>query len=189
MPYSNHATWVDMDGNGTMGVLASRWQLRESGQNQWRSFDQYLLWMYDGEVITAFFGHMRAGVSAYNRLVLMDSTGACNMTRYSYYLSNVGEGLRYYVSGVAYMQFWSLGWMLGCEEDPDYFHVEGYDYFTHIYYRPSESAHFSYRQRERTLISYEELNDLMQAYGLHDMTRDVWELPDETQVILAMLTE
>ena len=84
-PFSTHAVLVDMDGNGTQGVIASRLT-----NNQWGGFFlQRLFYIYDGELHSQY-NHMT--VTPGGRLVLIDNVSMSGLSQYTYILMEFIDG-------------------------------------------------------------------------------------------------
>jgi len=181
MPYSTHAIFVDLDGNGTQGVLASRWVQNQRSRH---SFEQYLLWFCGGELRKESPMFFRFSVTPSGRLVMMDEIGACNIFVDLWALLDFVDGELAFIEGVSIRTSWALGWMLEDYDDPDYLHIFGiyYNLITYTNGNPWESHSRSW---EETPITYEEFQEIMVRHGLHDAISHVWEFPDETQTILS----
>ncbi|MCL2223649.1 MAG: hypothetical protein FWB96_01635 [Defluviitaleaceae bacterium] len=187
MPYSTHAVLVCLDGNGTQGILASRWALLENhGGEIHPRFQQYLFWFCNGELRKEpSNGLEQFGVTPAGRLVIMDIISACNITQYSHTLLDFAAGELSFAKSVVRVENWSLGWMLGDYDDPDYFHVHGSEYAVRTYTN-GNPWQLQGRDWESTPITHEEFYDIMTRYGIHGATTRVWEFSDETHAILAM---
>lgn len=171
MPYSTHAVWVDIDGNGTQGVLASRWA---QGQHQWPHFEQYLFWFCGGALRQEALEFRRFGISSTGRLVIMDEAGACNISVFTYSLLDFVGGELSFVKTVAMEEYWAFGWMLEDYSDPDYFHILGAEYFLRTYTN-GNLWQSRYLMWESSPITYEEFSNLMAQYGFYGATTHVWE--------------
>ncbi|MCL2421163.1 MAG: hypothetical protein FWD03_04830, partial [Defluviitaleaceae bacterium] len=180
MPYSTHAVLVGLDSNGTQGVIASRWV---QGQHPRPRFEQYLLWLCNGELRKEAPIFFRFNRTPAGRLVAMDEIGACNITVQLWTLLDFADGELSFTKAAAMREYWALGWMLGDYDDPDYLHTFGtyYNLRTYINGNPWD---IRYQVWEETPLTYEEFQDMMMQYGLHDITNHVWQLPDQTQAIL-----
>jgi len=186
MPYSSHAVLVDLDGNGTQGVIASMWVQR---QGDWHQFKQYLLWLYNGELRKDTLEHGIFGISTKGRLVVVDSIGACNISLDTYSLLDFVDDELSFVKTITFLENWALGWMLGDFDDPDYLHILGTEYGLRTYTNgnPWQSRYRIWESWESCPTSHEEFYDMMTLYGLHDIIVNVWEMPDDTDTILLML--
>jgi len=180
MPYSTHAIVVDIDGNGTQGVLASRWV---QGQGSHYRFRQYLLWLCGDELHKASPAFAWFGITHTGRLVIMDEIGACNISVFTHTLLDFVDGELSNSKTIAMQQHWALGWMLYDYDDPDYLHIFG-TYYTLYTYASGNPWQTQNQVREGVPMTYEEFDNIMTQYGLHNIT-NVWELPDETQAILS----
>jgi len=185
MPYSSHAVMVDIDGNGTQGVLASRWV---QGQRQHYRFEQYLLWLCGDELRKETLQFSRFGISQTGRLVALDILEACNISVFTYTLLDFVDGELSFIKTLAIQEYWALGWMLGDYTDPDYLHAIRTDYYLHIYTN-GNPWRIRYRDWYGHKITCEEFYDILTKYSLYDVTIRVWGLPDETQAILSMLVD
>jgi|GEM_PF-2531477 len=187
MPYSTHAIFVDLDGRGTQGILASRWAVRENHRgalHPW--FQQNLFWFCGGELRKEpSNGLEEFGVTPAGRLVIMAIIGACNITQYSHTLLDFAAGELSFAKSVVRVENWSLGWMLGDYDDPDYLHIHGNEYAVRTYTN-GNPWQLQGRDWESTPITHEEFCDIMTRYGIHGATTRVWEFSDETHAILAI---
>jgi hypothetical protein len=174
MPYSTHAVLVDIDGNGTQGMVASKWV---EGQHQNPHRRQYLFWLCNGELRQQTFGFERFGISSTGRLVFIDVDGACNISLYTYTLFDFVDGELSLVKIMNRWEYWALGWMLEDYCDPDYLHIFGSEYALRTYTND--------RVWEMVSLTHEEFDEMLTQHGLHE-TKDTWELPDETQAILSL---
>jgi len=182
MPYSTHAVWVDLDGNGTVGVLASKWIRTQNGHAR---DVQYVFWQRDGvwhgEPLPTFFPLKK---TAEGRLMTYDSIGACNISFESWTVFDVVDGALIYTTAITKRYYWSLGWMLGDEDDPDYLHIHGtyYTLRTYINGDPSWQSHL--RTWEEIPLDEADFHGEMARLGFRDAPRHVWLWPDASEMML-----
>jgi hypothetical protein len=184
MPYSSHAIWVDLDGNGTQGVLASAWKWEE-GRRPDYFFEQYLFWFCGDELRkeTLEFTPPKFGITPTGRLVVMDDVSFHNLTAdTSYTILDFVTGELRFTKTVNIAEYFTYTWELG--------EISGYEYLGSEYamrtYANGNPWQWQERICETSPITQEEFYDIMTQYGLFGATTFVWELPDETQAILSM---
>ena len=184
MPYDSHAIFVDLDGNGTMGVLASVWRYET---NAWfripHRFEQNVFWIYNDEVREK--SGFSLGVTSSGRLFQFDVDGACGVAVYRYTLFDFADGevVRKYTLGI---------W--------EFYVYTGYIYENGNYFQDHNSpievvdtsfglrtAFDSFWGRYDDSITYEEVYEFMTRHGLHGATHHVWEWANQAHEILSML--
>ena len=197
-PYSSHAILVDLDGNGTQGMLAAKLS------DDWRRYAPFAMYpdpifvhrlfmLYGDEVITvyfhqwpdqaaagrtAYFFHM-AGVTPAGRLVLMPSAAICGFASWAYTLLELSGGYLTPVKSISVDE--TSPW-----DGYRYVHDPGLNEYRLSYH----TEDFWQRDREQDIpLTYEEFHELLILYGLHGTTFNVWELPDETDAILLMFAD
>jgi len=173
MPYSYHAVLVDVDGQGTMGVVASRWAFEGDRNYPFAfsnvisihpSFSQRLFFIYDGDLYEV--GGQQWGVTPSGRLVAVMRDGACDIAVTEYMLLSVSSGS---LIGVKAVSIWDQTW--------------GDNHYA-VNYHINE---FLWRDREQDQsLAYDEFNEIMNRYGLYGTTTNLWELSDDTYRILEM---
>jgi|GEM_PF-5530100 len=177
-PYNAHAVWVDVDGAGTRGVLASkmttdRAQYASGAMHPGDIFVQRLFIEYEGEVLAIELADS-PGVTAYGRLVLLPRAdiAAQSVIAYTLLAFSHGEIVGVQSMGTAIYRVW--------------------DGYTHQdapalnrYFINDHTGHFWDRdwENDRTL-THEEAHAFKAQYGLHEIASPVWTLPNEKQALL-----
>jgi len=176
---SYHAILVDLDGNGTQGMLASKWS---SDRQRYQPshpdiftpvFVQKLFYLYDNQLHETDGGW---DVTPAGRLVRISGADGQGMSIKSYTLFDFVNGEITPLKTISVTEYWRLDWY-GFQ--PDY---EGNTYF--YTYHPGVDF-WSGNWEQAQPITHEEFNEIMTRYGLQGMT-ELWELPDETRAILQM---
>jgi len=176
MPYNSyHAVLVDVDGQGTLGVVASRWAFdcdRHNPLTSWDSisihpsFTQRLFFIYDNQ-LHELDGQW--GVTPSGRLVALLFTGACDILMTEYILLDVNDGG---LNGVKSISITEQTW--------------GDNYYS-VNYHVNEFFMSDFEERQS--LTRTEFDEMMDRYGLHGTNIHLWELPDNTYEILAMIGE
>ena len=187
MPCYSHAMMVDLDGYGNLGVVATRWRANPQSQFAPYLLEQYLFWLYEDELHKGRLSFEKFGVTASDRLVVTDEIGACNITLYTYALLGFYGNELMRIKTFTIRQSWALGWMLGDYDDPDYMHFFGTYYYMRTHAAQQWNTHVS--NWTETELTYEEFTSIMVQYSLHNITANIWELPDQTEEILIMLND
>jgi len=172
-PYSYHAMLVDVDGQGTLGMVASRWTFERGREYPFAAgdfigrhpnFSQRLFIMY-GDELHEIDGH-QWGVTPTGRLVAVMRTGACDMLLTDHILLDVNDGQLVGVKSISiFEQTWG-------------------DNYYHINHHINEFFWSDFEQRQD--LTHEEFNELMNRYGLYGTTTNLWTLSDDTYKILEM---
>ena len=176
MPYNSyHAVLVDVDGQGTPGVVASRWTFygdRHNPLTSWGSvsihpnFAQRLFFIYDNQLHEV---DGQWGVTPSGRLVALSFDGACDILMTTYMLLNVNNGR---LVGVKSISVTEQTW--------------GDNHYS-VNYHINEFLMDDWEQRQR--LTREEFDEMMDKYGLRGTNINLWELPDDTYRILVMLAD
>ena len=181
MPYANHAIFVDMDGIGTVGVLASRWRYETRAlRSNTHRFEQNIFWLCDGDVREEVVWDLSTTLSG--QLVQISVDGACNntVTRYTLFGFVDGELVRTTTLGI--WEFWvHTGHIYengNIFEDPNSPIV-----VLEVNYGLATHWRVPYRYDD---ITSEEAYEFMTQHDLHGATHHVWEWADQTHEILAM---
>ena len=179
-PYSYHAILVDMDGNGTMGMIASKWYFdgdRQRSPSSWGSvwinpsYTQSLFFMHNGEMKEIPWGPW--GVTQSGRLVRVVADGICNMTIREFSLVEIDEDAGTLIPTISFfITEFSLS--------ENYYSVECPFGSLDNYFPEGQWG------GPRRSLTREEFNELMGRYGMHDLRANSWEAPDETYTILGM---
>ena len=177
MPYNSyHAVLVDVDGQGTPGVVASRWAFdcdRHNPLTSWDSisihpsFAQRLFFIYDNQLHEV--DGRQWGVTPSGRLVALSFTGASDILMTEYILLNVDDGR---LVGVKSISITEQTW--------------GDNYYS-VNYHIDEFFTSDFEQRQS--LTRAELDEMMDMYSLHGTSIHIWELPDDTYEILGMIAE
>ena len=168
---SYHAVLVDVDGQGTLGMVASRWTFDGDRNNHSASsrgsifispsFTQKLFFMYDNQLHEV---EGRWGVTPSGRVVRLLFDGICDMGITDQILLSVDDGR---LVGEKIITIIST--------------TLGYDSYSINYYLNG----VLFREHQQNLTQAE-FDELMEYYGLRGITFDSWDLPDDTYKILMM---
>ena len=173
MPYSYHAVLVDVDGQGTPGVVASRWAFDGDRHYPFAfsnfisihpNFTQRLFFMCDNQ-LREIDGQW--GVTPSGRLVAISFDGACDILLTVYMLLNVNDGRMVGVKSISILEEFAVG-----------------ESHYSVNYHINEFLINDWEQRQ--WITREEFNELMDKYGLYGTRTNSWELLDDTYKILMM---
>ena len=173
MPYSYHAVLVDVDGQGTPGVVASRWFFDGDRRYPFAfsdfisiapRFEQKLFFIYDNQLheVTG----RQWGVTPSGRLVALDFIGACDILMTDYILLNVDDGR---LVGIKSISITEMTW--------------GDNHYS-VNYHINEFLMRDFEQSQS--LTHAEFNELMNKHGLYGTSINLWELPDDTYRILEM---
>ena len=175
MPYSYHAVLVDVDGQGTPGMVASRWTFEGDRRHPfafgnfisiWPHFTQRLFFMYDNQLHEV---DGQWGVTPSGRLVALSFVGACDILMTEYILLSVDDGSLVGVKSVSITeQTWG-------------------DNFYSVNYHINEFLASDFEQSQS--LTHAEFDEMMARYGLHGTRINSWELPNDTYMVLAMEAE
>lgn len=179
MPYSTHAVLVDIDGNGTIGVLASKWT------DDWYSyftfsmpnpaFVQRLFYIYDNRLQSA---ETRFTVTPGGLLVLTDEAGMSGMNFRAYSLLGLINGTITPRLTFGITQWWPFD---------DYGWIPNADPYRREYMMTYYQSRVFERDWEQDIpLTGEQFHDLLAQHGLTEVLANAWLLPDETASILAM---
>jgi len=169
---SYHAVLVDVDGQGTPGVVASRWAFDGDRNHPFSfsnfihihpSFSQKLIFVYDGQ-LHEVYGHW--GVTPAGRVVALAFDGACDIAMTTYTLLDITDG---HVVGTKALIVWDMSW--------------GDNYYS-VNYHVNEHLVEDFNHRQS--LTRAEFEELMDMYGLHGTSVHLWELPNDTYNILSM---
>jgi len=174
MPYSYHAVLVDVDGQGTPGVVASRWAFDGDRSNPlssgWGSifihpnFTQTLFFIYDNQLHEVY--GRQWGVTPSGRLVAISIDGASDITITDYMLLDVNDGRLVGVKSISISEHtWS-------------------DNHYSVNYHINEFLTRDFEQSQS--LTPAEFDELMNSYGLYGTNINLWELPNDTYRILGM---
>ncbi|MCL1997237.1 MAG: hypothetical protein FWG65_00540, partial [Turicibacter sp.] len=173
MPYSYHAAWVDIDGRGTLGVLASRWFFdgdRPPRPSHWGSistrpnFEQRLFFMHDNQLQEVDLWSL--GATPSGRLVKITADGICDMLVTTYTPLDLVDGELTGVKSVIIAEFTrEENWYA-----VNYHHIDG-------------NLWRDFGQDKE--ITSEEFHEIMERYGLHGAGA-AWRLPNAAYEILGM---
>jgi len=171
MPYSYHAVLVDVDGQGTPGVVASRWAFDDRSHpfsffnflHIHPSNEQRLFFMYGNQLHEA---QGQWGVAPSGRLVALAFTGACDILMTEYILLDIIDGQLVGVKSISNTeQTWG-------------------DNHYAVNYHINDFLASDFEQMQS--LTRAEFDELMARYGLHGTIANIWELPDDTYKVLAM---
>jgi len=173
MPYNSyHAMLVDADGQGTPGVVASRWTFDGDRHYPFAfsnfisihpSFEQRLFFIYDNKLHEV---DGQWGVTPSGRLVALSFIGACDILVTEYMLLDVNDGN---LVGVKSISITEQTW--------------GDNYYS-VNYHINEFLISDFEQRQS--LTRAEFDEMMDMYGLYDTSINLWELPDDTYRVLIM---
>jgi len=184
-PYSSHAILVYLNDNSTQGMLVSKlsadidkYAPEAVHLNPASVFVQRLFVLYNNEitVIVPEWNWPDIGVTAEGRFIFMPRANGGGDTVRAYTLVEFIDGTLTPFKSLWVHERWIRG--------------EGV-YFPFIYARKFgfnyHSGNFWERNREQDfLLTYEEFDALMIKYRLHDLYKNIWDLPDETDAILLL---
>ena len=175
---STQAILVDVDGGGTPGVMASKWSFStEQGRPY---FTQMLFYIYDSQLRST--GHpplaVIFAVTSAGRLIVMDGADGQGISTRTYTLLGIDNGGIIPAKSISVTEFWRIDGYgidipghLGDDEN--------------LYYLRKLNRDWSWDWEQDQPITHEEFHWFMAQYGLYDVIRDLWELPDDTPEILS----
>lgn len=108
-PFNTHAILVDMDGNGTPGMIAAKRTAEpERYPYTWErgGFVQKLFYIYDGELHYMYRGCHGLTVTPGGRLVFIDNAGMSNLNMNAYTLVGFADGKLAPVVSVSISEWW-----------------------------------------------------------------------------------
>ena len=173
MQHSYHAVLVDVDGQGTPGVVASRWAFDGDRRHPFAfsdfisispRFEQRLFFMYDNQLHE--INWRQWGVTPSGRLVALDFIGACDILMTEHILLRVEDGR---LVGIKSVSITEATW--------------GDNHYS-VNYHINEYLMRDFEQSQS--LTRTEFDELMVRYGLYGTHTNVWELPDDTHRVLAM---
>jgi len=183
MSASTHAILVDVDGNGTQGMLASKWttdvQRYLPASSASSTFVQRVFLLVNNQTRQVALDNM--AVSSAGRLITISGVDGQGISMRAYTLLGLNNGQLTPIKSIAITRYghWEYhgveSWVSTGEAD---------SYF--VNYHTNEFWNRDAAQDQA--ITYAEFNQLLTRYGLHDTSYLVWELPDETNAILSMTT-
>jgi len=214
-PFSTHAILIDMDGNGTLGMVATKLTSWVDWESEVRyGFSQKLFYIYNGELhnMDRWYGGLT--VTPSGRLVFVDVANACNMSQELYTLTEFVNGeLAPTVALFVY-----TGWYHGMDENKNYVwdNSTTFERIVHLAYPTEkiickeEHTFNSWELSDETfeqmrLLENDEIYETLSRYDLLSITRamlpvpgsylceyehmqhTVSHLPDQQQEILAMM--
>ena len=181
MPFVTHAMLVDVDGSGTLGMLASKWTLevqRYLPHSSAQSLLVHRLFLLDnGQILT--FALENIAVTPSGRLVTMGGVDGQGISMSAHTLLEFNNGQLAPVKSIMRTAYghWEYHlvevWVASGEDD-----TYAINYHTTEFWR---------RDAEQDQpITNAEFHELMTRYGLNNANPFFWEFPDETNAILAM---
>ena len=188
MSNSTHAILVDVDGNGTQGVLASKWttdvQRYLPASSAESIFVQRLFLLANNQVRQIELDNM--AVTQAGRLITISSVDGQGISSRAHTLLGFNNGQLTPVKSIAVTRYgeWHYPheWVSSGEANR---------YF--VNYHTNEFWNRNAEQDQA--ITHAEFNELITRYGLHMIGygtmggfATVWELPDQTNAILGMTT-
>ena len=178
---STQAILVDVDGSGTPGIIASKWSfLTDQGRP---FFTQRLFYIYDNQLRHDHhppFAIMFAVTSA-GRLIAIDGADGQGVSMRTYTLLGIEDGIIIPAKSISVTEFWRIdGYGVGVPE-----HL-GDD--ENVYQLRYVDRNWTWDWEQDQPITHGEFHELITRYGLHNVIRDLWELPDDTPAILSIST-
>ncbi|MCL2356675.1 MAG: hypothetical protein FWC70_05890 [Defluviitaleaceae bacterium] len=181
MPFSTHAVLVDVDGNGTQGMLASKWTADVQRYIPHSSAESILvqrLFLLSNNQ-TRPIALENTAITPAGRLITMSGVDGQGISMSAYTLLGFNNGQLTPVKSVMRTA---------------YGHWEYHGTETWVSSGAGDSYAVNYHSGEFWNRNFEqdqpltnaEFHQLMTQYGLHGASRFIWELPDETGRILAM---
>ncbi|MCL2873671.1 MAG: hypothetical protein FWE29_01940 [Defluviitaleaceae bacterium] len=183
MSSNSHAILVDVDGNGTQGVIAAKWSADRQHYLPNSTGD-------DPIFVQRFFllsnNHARPvdlntnfAVTPNRRLIGMSNADGQGISLRAYTLFNFVDGNLVPTKSISATEYWRRE---GYGYHPNH---DGNSYL--VNYHTADFPDFWNRNHEQDqTITHEEFNELLIRYGLHDTITSFWELPDDTAAILQM---
>jgi len=174
---TSHAMLVDLDGNGTLGLLAS-WIAPDN------HIAQRLFTIYNDELIPLYrsggWGWIAAAVAPGGRFAFENRINGGLQAARAYELQEFAHGELQTVKSIVVHEIWHRGPDVYY---PDFPHVLSCT-FSMVYH----TGYFWEVWEYHIPLTEEEFYAEMARHGLTGATTSVWEFPDETEAILAMRT-
>jgi len=184
MPFSTHAMLVDVDGNGTQGMLASKWTTdvqRYLPQSSAESLLVHRLFLLANDQARPI-ALDNIAVTPTRRLITMSGVDGQGISMSAHTLLGFNNNQLTPIKSIArtaygHWEYHGVETWVSSGEDDSYF----------VNYHTSE---FWNRDWEQDLpLTNAGFHQLMTRYGLNGAIPSVWELPDETNAILSMTAD
>jgi len=192
MPFITHAMLVDVDGNGTQGMLASKWTTdvqRYLPASSAESLLVHRLFLLDGNQVRPV-ALDNIAVTPAGRLITMSGVDGQGISMSAYTLLGFSNGQLAPVKSIMRTAYGHWERQLtgeGSDNFMMYYFVwvsSGEDDTYAINYHTSE---FWNRDAGQDLpLTNAGFHEVMTRYGLHGTNPFIWELPDQTDRILSM---
>ncbi|MCL1995436.1 MAG: leucine-rich repeat domain-containing protein [Defluviitaleaceae bacterium] len=182
MPHSYHAVLVDIDGNGTLGVVASRWFFdgaRPPCPSSWGSvsiqprFEQKLFFIHDNQLHEVDWQSW--SVTPSGRLVKVDAIGASDILFTMRTLLTVADG-RLIAEKTLGISEYTMA---------ESTYSVNYHNNANLIWSAYDEPHFWLDFEEHTALTHEEFHEIMERHGLHG-AGVAWRLPNVAYEILGL---
>ena len=177
MQTQTHAVLVDLDGNGTQGVVVSKWSDDRERYHPTATnsiFVQKMFYFYNGQLHS--FEHFNYVVTQAGRFIVMERADAQGVSLSAYTLLDFVGGRLAPAKTISTVEYWRLeDYGIQPESEDDRYYV--YYHFDGSWDREWEV---------QVPITQDEFNELLTMYSLHNITDFIWTLPDDTQTIMQM---
>jgi hypothetical protein len=179
MQANSHAIYVDVDGEGTMGVLATKWTTNVAHYLPGSSAER----IYVQRVFLEAGGHVRPvsmhniGVTPGGRLITLGAVDGQGISLRAYTLLGFTNG-----------QFGSVKSLM--QQRYGYWRYDGVETWVSAGLEDSHSVNYhtgEFWNRDIASdqpLTHAEFTEQMTRYGLQGTTPHPWELPDQTDAIL-----